>query len=99
MIRAPRALSHALAETLPAGTDPLFPQVAASPEAFFQRCRDLRPAFFREVFARFTAQLLAAAPVRYRADLAALQARFAALCVVDGSSLAAIAHRLKLLWA
>jgi len=99
VLRAPRALSHALAETLPAWTDPLFPQVAASPEAFFQRCRTLRPAFFREVFARFTAQLLAAAPARYRADLAALQGRFAALCVVDGSSLAAIAHRLKLLWA
>ena len=35
VLRAPRALSHALAETLPTGTDPLFPQVAASPEAFF----------------------------------------------------------------
>ena len=99
VLRAPRALSQALAETLPAGTDPLFPQVAASPEAFFERCRDLRPAFFREVFTQFTARLLAGAPARYRADLAALQPRFAALCVVDGSSLPAIAHRLKLLWA
>lgn len=98
VLRAPRALSQALYETLE-GSEPLFPLVQATPEAFFQRCRDLRPAFFAAVFARFTARLLRAVPARYAADLAPLQARFAAVCVVDGSRLAAIAHRLKLLWA
>lgn len=98
ILRAPRALSQALYETLE-GSEPLFPHVQATPEAFFQRCRELRPAFFAAVFARFTARLLRATPPRYAAELGPVQARFAALCVVDGSRLAAIAHRLKLLWA
>ncbi len=97
ILRAPRALSQALYETLE-GSEPLFPLVDATPEAFFQRCQTLRPAFFAEIFTRFTARLLAAVPARYATDLAPLQARFAAVCVVDGSRLAAIAHRLKLLW-
>lgn len=98
ILRAPRALSQALYETLE-GSEPLFPQVAATPEAFFQRCQSLRPAFFAEIFTRFTARLLAAVPARYAPEFAALQACFAAVVVVDGSCLAAIAHRLKLLWA
>lgn len=98
ILRAPRALSQALYETLE-GSEPLFPHVQATPEAFFQRCQTLRPAFFAEIFGRFTAGLLRATPARYAADLTALQARFAAVVVVDGSRLAAIAHRLKLLWA
>ncbi len=98
ILRAPRALSQALYETLE-GSEPLFPLVAATPEAFFQRCQTLRVAFFAEVFTRFTAQLLAAVPPRFSAEDAPLAARFAAVCVVDGSRLAAIAHRLKLLWA
>jgi hypothetical protein len=97
IVRAPRALSQALYETLE-GREPLFPVVQASPEAFFERCQTLRPAFFAAIFTRFTARLLRAVPARYAADLAPLQARFAGLCVVDGSRLAAIAHRLKLLW-
>jgi len=98
ILRAPRALSQALYETLE-GSEPLFPLVTATPEAFFQRCQSLRPAFFAEIFTRFTARLLPATPARYAQDLGPLQARFAAVCVVDGSRLAAIAHRLKLLWA
>jgi hypothetical protein len=97
VLRAPRALSQALYETLE-GSEPLFPQVQASPEAFFQRCQTLRAAFFAEIFTRFTARLLRATPARYGQDLAPLQTRFAGLVVVDGSRLAAIAHRLKLRW-
>jgi len=97
ILRAPRALSQALYETLE-GSEPLFPLVQASPEAFFQRCQTLRPVFFAEIFAQFTARLLRACPARYAQELGPLQERFAAICVVDGSRLAAIAHRLKLLW-
>lgn len=97
ILRAPRALSQALYETLE-GSEPLFPLVEATPEAFFERCQTLRPAFFAAIFTRFTAQLLPATPARYAQDLGPLQARFAAVVVVDGSRLAAIAHRLKLLW-
>ncbi len=59
ILRAPRALSQALYETLE-GREPLFPVVQASPEAFFERCQSLRPAFFAEIFTRFTARLLCA---------------------------------------
>ena len=97
VLRAPTALSHALADSLER-RDPLLPRIEASPEAFFQRCRDLRPAFFAEVFQRFTARLIQAAPPRYAAEMAPVAARFAAIVILDGSRLAAIAHRLKLLW-
>jgi hypothetical protein len=97
VVRAPVALTHALQDALDQ-RDLLFPRVAASPEAFFQRCRDLRPAFFAEVFTRVTGRLLRLRPPRYAPALAPVQARFAAVVVVDGSGVAAIAHRLKLLW-
>jgi hypothetical protein len=98
ILRAPVALSHALLDAVEA-RDPLVPHVAATPEAFFQRCRDLRPAFFAEVFRRFTASLAADVPARYAAPVAAVQARFTAIGWIDGSRVAAIARRLKLLWA
>ena len=97
ILRAPPALSHALLDTLD-DRDPLFPRIVATPEAFFQRCRDLRPAFFAEVFRRFTASLLPQVPPRYAAPVASVRARFADILMLDGSRLAAIAHRLKLLW-
>lgn len=97
ILRAPKALSQALADARDA-RDPMFPRIEATPEAFFQRCRDLRPAFFAEIFRRFTARLVDAVPPRYAVDLAPVVARFAAVVVFDGSRLAAIAHRLKLLW-
>jgi hypothetical protein len=97
ILRAPPALSHALLDTLD-DRDPLFPRIVATPEAFFQRCRDLRPAFFAEVFRRFTQSLLPEVPPRYAAPLAPVRNRFADILMVDGSRLAAIAHRLKLLW-
>lgn len=97
VLRAPKALSQALAESLE-GQDPSFPRIVASPEAFFQRCCDLRPAFFAEVFQRFTARVAAAVPARYAAEVAPVRDRFAAVVIIDGSRLAAIAHRLKLLW-
>src|SRR5229473_8160153 len=97
VLRAPKALSQALVDSLE-GRDPTFPRIEASPEAFFQRCRDLRPAFFAEVFQRFTTRLVAAVPPRYAAEVAPVRARFTAIVILDGSRLAAIAHRLKLLW-
>src|SRR5216684_7733406 len=58
----------------------------------------VRPAFFAEVFQRFTTRLVAAVPPRYAAEVAPVRARFTAIVILDGSRLAAIAHRLKLLW-
>jgi hypothetical protein len=68
LLRAPRALVQALYEMLE-GSEPLFPLVQATPEAFVQRCRPPRPAFFAAIFAWFTARLLPATPARYAADL------------------------------
>ena len=96
VLRAPKALTQALADSLE-GRDPMFPRVEASPEAFFQRCRDLRPAFFAEVFHRFTARLVTAVPPRYAAEMAAVRRQFGTIVILDGSRLAAIAHRLKIL--
>jgi hypothetical protein len=69
ILRAPTALSQALADARDA-REPLFPRIEGTPEAFFQRCRDLRPAFFAEVFRRFTARLVGAVPPRYAAEVA-----------------------------
>ena len=97
ILRAPEALSQALVETIDQ-REPLFPRIVATPEAFFQRCRDLRSAFFAEVFRHFTARLVVAVPPRYAAGVAPVRARFTDILLLDGSRLAAIAHRLKLLW-
>jgi hypothetical protein len=97
ILRAPRALRQALADAREA-RDPVFPPIPATDEAFFQRCHDLRPAFFAEVFRRFTARLVTTVAPRYAAELGSVHTRFAAIVVLDGSRLAAIARRLKLLW-
>src|ERR1700746_336213 len=57
ILRAPEALSQALVEPVDQ-REPMFPRIVATPEAFFQRCRDLRSAFFAEVFRQFTARLV-----------------------------------------
>src|SRR2546430_3995846 len=95
VLGAPKALSQALVDSLE-GRDPTFPRMEASPEAFFQRCRDLRPAFFAEVFQRFTTRLVTAVPPRYAAEAAPVRARLTAIAFLDGPRLAAIPHRLQL---
>lgn len=95
ILRAPQALTQALLDALD-GREPLAPRIHATPEAFFQRCRDLRPAFFAEVFRRFTERLLAHVPARYGSPMAAVHAGFRGIVLLDGSRLAAIAHRLKI---
>jgi len=96
-LRAPTALTQALADAV-ADREPLYPRIEATPEAFFQRCRDLRSVFFAEVFQRFTARLVAQVPARYAEPMAPVHARFTAIVILDGSRVAAIARRLKLLW-
>ena len=95
ILRAPGALSHALSEALD-GREPLFPRIKATPPAFFQRCRDLRPEFFAEVFQGFTGRMLAAVPPRYAAPLAPVRARFAGgIVLIDGSCSATITSALR----
>jgi hypothetical protein len=94
---APPSLSHALTE-VHEGSEPLVPRIQSTPEAFFQRCRDLSWKFFAEVFRRFVQALLPDAPARFCRPLQGLQKRFTDVLIIDGSRLAAIAHRLKILW-
>lgn len=97
ILRAPASLSQALID-VQENQDALVPRVQASPEAFFERCRDLHWKFFAEVFRRFVAKLVPIAPPVYCAEMVALRDRFPAVLLIDGSRLAAIAHRLKILW-
>src|SRR2546429_7695706 len=61
VLRAPKALSQALVDSLE-GRDPTFPRIEATPEAFFQRCPGLRPAFFAGAFQRFPPRLVTGGP-------------------------------------
>lgn len=82
---------------------PLYPVLTATPESFFQRVQALRPAFFRAVFERVTAAILArveALPVRFAAEPSTLPvsaAAFPEIYCVDASRLDKVAHRLKVL--
>lgn len=97
ILRAPPSLSHALLE-VQEGRELLVPRIKASPEAFFERCRDLRWKFFAEVFRRFVEGLVGSVPPRFCSKMSALRDRFTDVLVIDGSRLAAIARRLKILW-
>jgi hypothetical protein len=97
ILRAPPSLSHALVE-VQEGRELLVPRIKASPEAFFERCRDLSWKFFAEVFRRFVKSLTESVEPRFCSRLASLRDRFTDVLVIDGSRLAAIARRLKILW-
>ncbi len=80
------------------GREPLVTPIRATDESFFERCGDLSWKFFRQVFGRFIERLVGLAKPRFCAPLAGLQERFTGVLIIDGSRLAAIAHKLKILW-
>lgn len=96
-IRAPKALTQALDESR-SGSDPLIPEVQATPEAFFEKCRDFRPEFFAELFMAVGPKMLEEAAAVYAHRVADLREHFPEIWVMDGSQLAEVAHRLKILW-
>lgn len=96
ILRAPHSLTQALQEAA-RGNGVGWPQVQASPEAFFQRCQQLPWRFFVNLHAAFSTQILPQAQPVYAAPLRDLRERFAEVWVVDGSRLDAIVKRLKLL--
>lgn len=97
IIRAPQSLTQALIESS-RGSDRMWPAVQATPEAFFQKCRDLKWTFFFKLYTAFLARILPRAPKTYAAELGSVWARFPEIWVLDGSKLDAIRHRLKILW-
>lgn len=99
ILEPPRSLSEVLERTRRGDPRGLLPEVAASPEAFFQKCKAFSSAFFMGLYTRFIAEVERAAPKQYCREVADLQKRFSDVVLFDGSRLDKIAHRLKILWS
>jgi SAM-dependent methyltransferase len=98
IVRHPRSLQAGLDQTRKGrGRDKLWPRVMASPRAFFQKARGLRPHLFEATYAAFTRSILPKAHPVYASWLSRLREVFPEVLIVDGSRLDAICHRLKLL--
>jgi len=97
VLRAPPSLRHALAEARE-GREPLAEPVKTSDQAFFQRVQGLSWKFFGDVFRRFLGNLLPRIQPRYCRPLHSLRERFTDVLLIDGSRIAKVAHRLKILW-
>jgi hypothetical protein len=97
ILEAPPSLGQLLERTRRAGLEGFLPEVAASSEAFFQKCKNLSVGFFMGLYARFIGEVLPKAPKRYCQELAYLKKKFSEVVAIDGSRLDKIAHRLKIL--
>ena len=73
----------------------LFPPVDATPEAFFQKVQNVRPAFFQNVFRAYTERLRAEAPSAFERELPLDRKVFPEVYAVDGSRLEKVARMLK----
>lgn len=96
VLRAPPALTQALKDC--ARPNSGYPEVEASPEAFFQKASALRPDFFAAIYQRFLVSILPHSNRVYGQEFAHLDDRFTEVWAIDGSRLAAVWHRLKKLW-
>ena len=97
IIRAPQSLTQALIEAAQ-GSDRFWPEVKATPEAFFQKCRDFKWTFFFKLYMAFVACIIPQAPKTYAMEVGSVWSRFPEIWLLDGSKLDAIRHRLKILW-
>jgi Transposase DDE domain len=96
ILRAPSSLHQALEEAF-AGSGG-FPHVETTKQAFFERAKDLRWEFFRDLHARFTERLVAATAPTFEVELRKELAGFPEVFIADGTTLDRVAHRLKVLW-
>ena len=71
----------------------LFPPVDATPEAFFQKVQNIRPAFFQDVFRAYTERLRAEAPSAFERELPLDRKVFPEVYAVDGSGLEKVARK------
>lgn len=94
VIRAPATLRAALDEFYgqAGATEDRF---GSSPSSFFERAQNLKWAFFRELFDRFVTAIVPESPANFESDLRAKLVHFREVWIVDGSSMARVAHRLK----
>ena len=99
ILTAPQSLTQLLERTRRGDPRGFLPEIEASSESFFQRCRDLSSGFFMALYARFIELVVPKAPKRYCQELAHLLKKFSDVVVIDGSRLDRIARRLKILRA
>lgn len=97
ILRAPKALRHALEEAREPGAPNGWPAVPTTPEAFFQISQNWSWRFFARLFERFVERVLPKALPVFCRDFAAVRERFSEVLAVDGSRLDAVAHRLEIL--
>lgn len=97
-VHHPPSLTRGLDETRKRRREELWPRVMAEPQAFFEKCADLRADFFHVLFAEFTASLTREARPVYASWLEDVRRHFPSVQVIDGSKLDAICRRLKILW-
>jgi hypothetical protein len=95
ILRAPASLTQALQECF--GGNWTNAHVKASPEAFFQKSQNLSPRFFKRLFHEFMKRLAPEAPTNYGKDVASLLSSYEDVWIIDGSRLAAVWKRLKIL--
>ncbi len=74
---------------------PLFPQVEASPESFFKRIQNLRPAFFKNIFTHYTNDIRYDFPENFISDIEISEEVFPQIYAVDASRLASVGRVLK----
>jgi len=99
ILEPPPSLTKLLERTRRGDPRGLLPEVAASPEAFFQKCKGFSIGFFMGLYTRFIERVERNAPKQYCREVAYLQKRFSNVVIFDGSRLDKIAHRLKILWS
>jgi hypothetical protein len=76
---------------------PLFPNVKASPESFFMRIQQVRPAFFRNLFNHFTQAIKGEFPGNFEVDSEVSENKFSHVYSIDASRLERVEKRLKIL--
>jgi hypothetical protein len=94
VVRAPASLRAALDEMYGqvGGAEARF---GTSRSSFFERAQTLSWSFFRELFETFVAEVAPQSAANFASDLRAQLTHFPEVWVVDGSSLARVAHLLK----
>lgn len=98
VLKSPPSLTQLLHQAR--GPDPLglLPQVEASSESFFEKCKATSSKFFMALYAHFVEKVRPKTPRRYARKFSLLRKKFPEIQIIDASRLDKIAHRLKILW-
>lgn len=95
ILNAPGSLRQALEEA--EGGSPQWPAIESSPEAFFQRSQHLSWQFFAVLHETFADRMEKIADLGFASECLPLRDRFSEVYIIDGSTLDAIGHFLKML--